>query len=1298
MSGLAASDADDSGLEHVHRVDQICTRFEIAWRQSTPPRIEAFVADVAEAERVGLTRELVLLDIYHRRAQGEHPQAGDYHQRFAWMPTDWPGDEDPIFAEEESGSLLPLAETRTARQLPGTAANARLDELLPSGNTLPRPFGDYELLEEIARGGMGVVYRARQKSLNRLVALKMILPGCQAPANEQQRFRSEAEAAASLDHPHIVPIYEVGSHDGRPYFSMKLIEGGTLAQWIADCRLQIADLPGQAARLVEQVALAVHHAHQHGILHRDLKPSNILLQPAPEADRSTIGDLQSVIPMVTDFGLAKRVEADSNLTLSGMIIGTPSYMAPEQAAGNTRHVTTAADIHALGVILYELLVGRPPFKATTPMDTVMQVLKQEPVSPRRFSARVPRDLETICLKCLQKEPSKRYASAYGLAMDLRRYLASEPILARPVGTVERLWRWTLRHPRSAAAALAIVALILAGTVISVVAAVRIAAAGRAASQSAELARAAEKRAADEAAQNHERLVRLTVGNGVRLMDEGDLGAALPWCVEALRLDDKQPDRQRVHRTRLAAMWQRCARPVRVLFPDTTVLTAAFSPDGRHVVAGGSGDLVYLWDTQSGEVMHLRHPGGVWAVAFSPDGKRLLSAGDNHRVHVWEKSGGRLLFSLPHEARLWYAAFSPDGRYIATGSGEYDRNGAARLWDATRGQPLGPELPHPLVVNHVAFSPDSRLLATAGDDGNVRLWEVPAGRPVGSPLEHRYQVVRSFFSPDGSRLLTLTNWSPKIPSEARIWDVAGGRPITPPVRHAIFYMRDAAFSPDGKKFITAGGDGAARLWSASTGEPLLPAWKHDRQVRHVAFSPDGGQVATGSEDDTVRIWDTATGAAVLPPLRHAYSVSGVWYHPAGSHVLTASVDMTLRLWSLQVDPAPGRQLAADSELAYALFSPDGRWLLTGDQNQVPQIWDTATGRLVCRLEGHQGIVDHAAFSPDGSLVAIGTNLATTWVWNTRTGRPVTPELVQAGKVYWVSFDPDGRCLVTSGHDGSIQLWDVSKGERVLSAKCHDGLVVVAVFSPDGRFLATASHDGSARILDRATGKPRTPPLRHSTRGIHCVAFSPDGRKVVTAGSDFTARIWDAETGQPVCPPLYATNEIWLAHFSPDGSSVATACADRTARVWDATTGRPLTPPLANSGNVTNVAYSSDGRFLITLSRREARIWDATTGEPICPPLTHRGFIVAAAFAPDGRVLTVSADRVLRLWDLDPSDQPLPELEALSELLSGRRIDATGALTPLDLPGHSAEPIANAQQRLRQAWERLTRRRSLNRVGS
>jgi formylglycine-generating enzyme required for sulfatase activity len=425
-----------SNLSLLEWVDSIADQFEAAWQSGSPPDIADFLEKSAGERRSALLAELVRIDLAYRRRAGEARTAADYAARF------------PEVLRQDGTPLRSLARLSTP-SVPG-----------PTGTDPPSVPG-YEILSELGRGGMGVVYKARQTSLNRRVALKVIRSGPQIDPEQLARFRTEAEAVARLQHPGIVQIFEVGEHGGVPYFSLELVEGGNLAS-----RLDGTPLPLRAAaELVETLARAMHAAHARGIVHRDLKPANILLQNAncKMQNANLPGDhlpfafcnFHFAIPKISDFGLAKVVSSEPGtpaapgLTQTGAIVGTPSYMAPEQAAGK-KDVGPAADIWALGAILYECLTGRPPFKAATVWDTLAQVIAEEPVSPRRLQSQTPRDLETICLKCLRKPPGQRYPTGRDLADDLHRFLDGQPIRARPVGWGERTVKWMKRRPAQAA--------------------------------------------------------------------------------------------------------------------------------------------------------------------------------------------------------------------------------------------------------------------------------------------------------------------------------------------------------------------------------------------------------------------------------------------------------------------------------------------------------------------------------------------------------------------------------------------------------------------------------------------------------------------------------------------------------------------------------------------------------------------------------------------------------------------------------------------------------------------------------
>ncbi len=431
--------------ERTEQLDEIGVRFEAAWKQAlrggAPPALESYLTEVPADERDAVRQRLTSLDTEYRRLTD--PAAGDS----ATLPT--PQDA----AAAPATQIGPRQGSATAWDGGGQLTTDAHGSAPPSTGAWPKVPG-YKIESELGRGGMGVVYKARQIDLQRTVALKMILAGAHASAAQLERFKAEARAEARLQHPNIVQVYEIGEHDALPYFSLEFVDGGNLSQKAAGK----PQPPRDAARLIEILARAAHYAHERGIVHRDLKPANVLLaSPGRESG-------ESPIPKIADFGLAKCLDDESGSTRTGLVIGTPSYMAPEQALGQNRDITRATDVYALGAILYELLTARPPFLAATMLDTVEQVRTEEPVPPTRLQPKLPRDLETICLKCLHKDARKRYAGADALADDLHRFLAGEPIQARPVGSVERLWRWCRRNPRVAGLSAAVALLLVASTV------------------------------------------------------------------------------------------------------------------------------------------------------------------------------------------------------------------------------------------------------------------------------------------------------------------------------------------------------------------------------------------------------------------------------------------------------------------------------------------------------------------------------------------------------------------------------------------------------------------------------------------------------------------------------------------------------------------------------------------------------------------------------------------------------------------------------------------------------------------
>jgi tRNA A-37 threonylcarbamoyl transferase component Bud32 len=458
----------------------------------------------------------------------------------------------------------------------GNAVSTISDRGPASPAEVLQQWGEYELVEKIAQGGMGLVFKARQRRLKRWVAVKVVSGGTLALPDFVKRFRTEAEAAAALEHPNIVPIYEVGEAGGQPFFSMKLLEGGTLV----DRARGTAFPPDEAARLMIKVARAVHFAHQRGVLHRDIKPNNILLDTAGE-------------PYLTDFGLAKLVEQDSTLTHTIAVLGTPSYMSPEQARGEARVLTTAADVYGVGAVLYELLAGQPPFAGGTSLDTVRMVLEKEPKRPSLFNPKVDRDLETICLKCLEKDPRHRYGSAEGLAEDLERWLRQEPIQARRSTMLERVGKWMRRRPAIAALSALAITATLALVVLSTVFSFRLG--------------EERRKVVQEAEANRRGAVRLLVSEATKAVENDDYHVALLSLVEALRLDAGRPERDTLQRRRLGALLRQCAKLRRLWLHDSPVIHADLSLDGRRMAAGTKDGTVHVRDLESGGA-HRQRPG------------------------------------------------------------------------------------------------------------------------------------------------------------------------------------------------------------------------------------------------------------------------------------------------------------------------------------------------------------------------------------------------------------------------------------------------------------------------------------------------------------------------------------------------------------------------------------------------------------------------------------------------------------------------------------------------------------------
>jgi WD40 repeat protein len=1093
---------------------------------------------------------------------------------------------------------------------------------------------------------MGVVYKARQTALKRLAALKMILSGAHADQADLDRFRTEAEAIARLQHPNIVQVFEVGEHQGLPYFSLEFCPGGSLEKKLAGTPLP----PKEAAALVETLARAMQAAHEGGIIHRDLKPANVLL-----AEDGT--------PKITDFGLAKKLDTQG-ATSTGVIMGTPSYMAPEQAAGQGKAAGPPADIYALGAILYELLTGHPPFKAATPMDTLVQVMMDEPAPVRRLQPKVPRDLETICHKCLRKEPGKRYATAQALAEDLHRFREGKPILARPVGRLRRLLKWAWRRP--AAAALIVVtvlslAAIIAGGVLFTVQ-------QRKARQETEAALQETKQAQQEAEAALRETKQILTYSHLALVNDawrnGDTRAAIA------ELNSCPPETWgwEYHYLRRLCL----ASSFTLWGHRADVNSVCFSPDGGRLASASADGTARVWDPATGlETRKFRRTFPT-CVCYSPDGRLIASAGEDGEVRLTEDAAGgnttvlkrkdpikapaprkdvsvlRNPFDLapeddaPAKPAAWCVAFSPDGKRLASGGEEK----VVRLWDVSERKEIQALNDHTGAIRGVCFSPDGLFLASGDDDGVVRLWDARTGRPI-----------RSLEGHDGR-------------------------------------VNGVCFSPDGRRLASAGADRTVRLWDVATGKPHLTVRGHSAAVLCVCFSPDGLRLASGGGDQVVRLWDARTGQQLSSFRGHSFGVSSVSFRPDGQFLASGGWDGTVRLWDCR-GADDGIALAGlAGKINHACFTPDRRKVVGGCADKTVRVWEAETGRLLHTLKGHAKEILRVCVSADGTRLA-STDEREIKVWDAQTGKleQSMDQIPEGAKRLGYSFTPDGQGIAdiptarwTAGGSiikevgwGVVSVYDIRSGKLVEEprwiGRTESGPITAAAFAPDGRSLAVGQDDlvvvegmEGWKPIDDNDPKKRPKPLAVLKSPYYTpldLSYSGDGRRLAASYRGGEVVFWDVENKPDAVEGRTLNGHIGGVNgmdFSPDGRRLASAGADKTVRLWDTQLGRQALVLQGHHDSVLAVSFSADGERLTSVSRDGIlRQWDGGVNLPVSSWTAPIGLVCTVCFSPDEQLLaTATAEGYVQILEV-PTLRPVANIRVGSYSTGVSMYDRDGGRT-------------------------------------
>ena len=1044
--------------------------------------------------------------------------------------------EELLVAEAGSSRFLP---DRPLSSLP-RAHLAELAEAMALGCDLPSTeqpgdhVGRYKLLQKIGEGGCGVVYLAEQQEpIRRSVALKVIKLGMDT-RQVIARFAAERQALALMDHPHIAKVLDAGATDtGRPFFVMELVRGLRITD---HCDQHQLDTRARL-QLFLQVCHAAQHAHDKGVVHRDIKPSNILVTPA---DPGTPGSADGHgVPKVIDFGIAKATEGrltDHTFTTGfHQFLGTPAYMSPEQAAMTGAEIDPRSDIYSLGVLLYELLTGKTPFDTkvllASGLDSLRQVIReQDParpstriraldptelsatarqrrVDPPKLVQLITGDLDSIVVRCLEKEPGRRYQTARELAEEVERFLRGEPIRARPVGWAGRTGRWCRRKPVVAGLAAAIA--LLLGTVLvgSPIALFRI--------------HRSQQETVRAGAVTQRNLVGQYVANGTRLMNDGDLFGALLWYTEALKLDAGDPAREEPHRIRIASVLGQVPKLINVFTHGNLLYHANLSPDDQRIATCSDDHTARIWDVESGrELARLQHEDEVFDVSFNRAGDRLVTASADGTARLWDgRTGAPQAGPMRHPGKVWTARFFPDGKRIATGGAD----GAVRVWDATTGAPLGEPMRHDSDVWRVRISPDGEAVAGLDVSPAVKIWSATGGKLLfPKPGQARTEKIQRLnFTSDSRRFVTSSGegillWDSATMAETGlpaiscggtpyaalfspdnrfvvgtswenntmwVWDSATAKLVFPTGIRLPDYVLAFNVSPDSRKVVTGAENRDAQLWSLRTGQPLSPPLKNIMMVKWIEFSSSGRRMLIDSCDQAARVWDLATSGeeVVLPPL----APGGMQLtSPDGSRQLTRGEDRALNL----MDGRSGTRVAAlqhSKPVQSGTFSPDGRTILTTCQNSSfassqpadLHLWDAATGRHLNEEPMGSGFLVHCtAFSPDSSLVAVGGMDFMARVWDARTGRPITQRMRHDHRVGWVGFSPDGKTLATACWDKSVRLWDSRTGEPLTAPLRHSAIVYRAIWGTNLHQLFTLTENDQVQGWDLRTGDPLTPPLR------------------------------------------------------------------------------------------------------------------------------------------------------------------------------------------------------------------------------